>query len=75
MWTWTAIDTDARLIISWLVGGRNGDYALAFMDDVAARLANRVQLTSNGHKAHLEAVESALGADIDLRDDQYRSRR
>ena len=64
-WTWTALDADSKLIISWLVGGRDGEYAMAFMDDVAARLANRVQLTSDGHKAYLEAVEGAFGADVD----------
>jgi IS1 family transposase len=64
-WTWTAIDADSKLVMSWLVGGRDGDYALAFMDDLAARLANRVQLTSDGHRAYLEAVEGAFGADID----------
>lgn len=64
-WTWTALDADSKLIVSWLVGGRDGDYALAFMDDVAARLANRVQLTSDGHKAYLEAVEGAFGGDVD----------
>jgi IS1 family transposase len=64
-WTWTAIDADNKLIISWLVGGRDGGYAMAFMDDVAKRLANRVQLTSDGHRAYLEAVEGAFGADVD----------
>jgi IS1 family transposase len=64
-WTWTAIEADTKLIISWLVGGRDGEYAMAFMDDVAKRLANRVQLTSDGHRAYLEAVEGAFGADID----------
>jgi IS1 family transposase len=64
-WTWTAIDADSKLIVSWLVGGRDGEYALAFMDDLAARLANRVQLTSDGHRAYLEAVEGAFGADVD----------
>jgi IS1 family transposase len=64
-WTWTALDADSKLIVSWLVGGRDGEYALAFMDDVAQRLANRVQLTSDGHKAYLEAVEAAFGADVD----------
>src|SRR5262245_5500416 len=44
VWTWTALDSDSKLIISWLVGGRDGEYALAFMDDVRDRLANRVQL-------------------------------
>lgn len=64
-WTWTALDSDSKIIISWLVGGRDGEYALAFMDDVKDRLANRVQLTTDGHKAYLNAVEEAFGADID----------
>jgi IS1 family transposase len=64
-WTWTAIDADTKLVMSWLVGGRDTEYAMAFMDDVAKRLANRVQLTSDGHKAYLEAVEGAFGGDID----------
>ena len=64
-WTWTAIEADHKLLISWLVGARDGDYAMAFMNDVAARLANRVQLTSDGLKTYLEAVEGAFGADID----------
>ena len=64
-WTWACIDADSKLVISWLVGGRDGEYALAFMDDVAKRLANRVQLASDGHKAYLEAVEGAFGADVD----------
>ena len=65
VWTWTALDADSKLIISYLVGGRDGEYALAFMDDVKDRLANRVQLTTDGHKAYLEAVEEAFGADVD----------
>jgi IS1 family transposase len=65
VWTWTALDADSKLIISYLVGGRDGAYASEFMDDVAARLANRVQLTTDGHKAYLEAVEGAFGADVD----------
>jgi IS1 family transposase len=64
-WAWTAIDADSKLMISWLVGGRDSDYAIAFMDDLRSRLANRVQLTSDGHKAYLEAVEGAFGADVD----------
>src|SRR5580704_14934318 len=64
-WTWTAIDADKKLMISWLVGGRDSDYAMAFMDDLRSRLANRVQLTSDGHKAYLEAVEGAFGGDVD----------
>jgi IS1 family transposase len=65
VWTWTAIDADTKLIPSWHVGGRDSDEAMIFMDDLASRLANRVQLTSDGHKAYLEAVEGAFGSDID----------
>lgn len=65
VWTWTALDAESKLIVSYLVGGRDGRYAHAFMDDVASRLANRVQLTTDGHKAYLEAVEGAFGADVD----------
>jgi len=64
-WTWTAIDADTKLAVSWLVGGRDSDFAMAFMDDLAGRLANRVQLTSDGHKAYLDAVDGAFGGDID----------
>ena len=52
-------------MISWLVGGRDSDYAMAFMDDLRSRLANRVQLTTDGHRAYLEAVEGAFGGDVD----------
>jgi IS1 family transposase len=65
VWTWTAIDADTKLIPSWFVGGRDSDAAIIFMDDLMSRLANRVQQTSDGHKAYLEAVESAFGSDID----------
>ena len=64
-WTWTAIEADTKLIISWLVGGRDGDYAMGLMDDLQSRLANRVKLTSDGHKAYLDAVQGAVGGDID----------
>ena len=64
-WTWTGIDADSKLIVSWLVGGRDGEYAMAFMDDLCSRLANRVQLTTDGHKAYLQAVEGAFGDDVD----------
>ena len=64
-WTWTAIDADSKLILSYFVGGRDGECAMAFMDDLAPLLANRVQLTSDGHKAYLEAVEGAFGCDVD----------
>jgi len=64
-WTWTAVDADSKLIVSHFVGGRDGECAMWFMDDLAKRLVNRVQLTSDGHKAYLDAVEGAFGADID----------
>src|SRR5258708_25781770 len=63
--TWTAIEADSKLIISWLVGGRDGDYAMGLMDDLRSRVANRIQLTSDGHRAYLDAVEGAFGSDID----------
>jgi len=63
-WTWTAIDADSKLIISWLVGGRDVEYAKPFMEDVRSRLELRVQLTSDGHGAYLQAVEEAFGDDV-----------
>ncbi|MDZ3835834.1 MAG: IS1 family transposase [Rhodospirillales bacterium] len=65
VWTWTAMEASSKLIISYMVGGRDSDYAMALMDDLRARIANRVQLTTDGHKAYLQAVEEAFGADID----------
>ncbi len=65
VWTWTALDADSKLIVSYLVGGRDSEYAIEFMDDVASRLANRVQMTTDGHRAYLEAVEGAFGGDVD----------
>jgi IS1 family transposase len=64
-WTWTAIEADTKLIVSYSVGGRDGECAMWFIDDLRARLANRVQLTSDGHKAYLEAFEGVFGADVD----------
>ena len=66
VWTWTALDADTKLIVSYLVGGRDAGYALEFIDDLRQRLANRVQLTTDGHGAYLEAVEKAFGADVDF---------
>ena len=65
VWTWTALDADSKLIVSYLIGGRDAGYAHDFMQDVASRLTNRVQLTTDGLKAYLEAVEGAFGADVD----------
>ncbi len=66
VWTWTAIDADSKLIVSWLVGGRDAEYANEFMDDVAQRLANRVQLTTDGYAVYLDAVAGAFGAEVDF---------
>jgi IS1 family transposase len=65
IWTWAAIDADTKLVPSWLVGSRDAHAAHAFIGDLALRLTNRVQLTSDGHKPYLEAVEESFGADID----------
>jgi IS1 family transposase len=65
VWTWTAIDPDSKLIASWAVGKRDAGTAYEFMNDLAGRLANRVQLTTDGHRAYLEAVESAFGSKVD----------
>jgi IS1 family transposase len=65
IWTWTAIDAETKLIVSWMVGSRDGDTAHVFIDDLKNRLATRVQPTTDGHRVYLETVESAFGADID----------
>ena len=66
VWTWTALDADTKLIVSYFVGDRSGESAMVLMDDLRTRLANRVQLTTDGHKAYLEAVEGAFGSDVDF---------
>ncbi len=65
IYTWVAIDAETKLVPSWLVGQRHAKYAKVFIDDLASRLASKIQLTSDGYKAYLTAVESAFGADID----------
>lgn len=65
VWTWTAMDADSKLIISWLIGDRDQSAANAFMQDVAERLANRVQLTTDGWGAYPQAVDRAFGIDVD----------
>ena len=67
VWTWTAIDAETKLLVSWLVADRTVDSALLFVDDLKERLANRVQLTSDGHKAYLQAVDTVFGHDVDTR--------
>src|ERR1035437_10518818 len=64
-WTWTAIEAETKLLITWLVGGRESDSAIAFMADLRDRLAHRGHLTSAGHRAYMEAVEGAFGGDVD----------
>ena len=66
VWTWTALDADSKLIVSYAIGDRSGETAMEFMDDLRPRLANRVQLTTDGHKAYLEAVEGAFGGAVDF---------
>ncbi|MBI1953317.1 MAG: DDE-type integrase/transposase/recombinase [Candidatus Omnitrophica bacterium] len=65
VWTWTALDAESKLIPCWYIGTRGAGAAYHFMKDLAGRLANRVQLTTDGHKAYLEAVEDAFGGEID----------
>jgi len=65
VWTWTALDADSKLLVSYFVGDRSGQSAIALMDDLRSRIENRVQLTTDGHRAYLEAVEGAFGGDVD----------
>lgn len=65
VWTWVAIDADSKLVISYLVGARDGMHASHFVADVASRIAHRVQMTTDGLKVYLEAVEGAFGGEID----------
>lgn len=65
IYTWVAIDADTKLVPSWLIGQRWVEYAKLFIEDLASRMATRVQLTSDGHKPYLTAVESSFGRDID----------
>jgi IS1 family transposase len=65
IWTWTALDAETKLIVSWLVGGRDAGYAHVFVQDLASRLATRAQVTTDGYKAYVEAIEGAFGADVD----------
>src|SRR3989442_147599 len=65
IWTWVAMDADTKLVPSFMVGNRDTKSATMFIDDLAGRLANRVQLTTDGLKAYLEAVEGAFGCEVD----------
>ena len=65
VWTWTALDADTKLIISYFVGDRSGQSAIALMDDMASRIKGRVQLTTDTHRSYLEAIEGTFGGDVD----------
>lgn len=65
VWTWVAIDADSKLVISYLCGGRDAQWAHEFMEDVASRVTTRIQITSDGHRAYADAVEGAFGMDVD----------
>lgn len=65
IWTWVAIDADTKLVPSFMIGDRDAKVARVFIDDLASRLASRVQLTTDGHHAYMEAVEAAFGGEID----------
>jgi IS1 family transposase len=64
-WTWVALDADSKLVVSFLVGGRDGWWAREFMRDCAARVKGPLQLTTDGHRAYLDAIEEAFGMDVD----------
>lgn len=65
VWTWTAIDADTKLIVSYMLGQRGAETANEFMQDVASRVSTRIQLTTDGHRVYADAVEGTFGADID----------
>jgi IS1 family transposase len=66
VWTWTAIDADSKLCVSYLIGGRSAGWARDLMEDCASRIRGRVQITTDGHRAYLEPVEGAFGIDVDF---------
>jgi IS1 family transposase len=65
VWTWTALDADSKLMVSYLVGQRGPKWAKAFMEDVASRIESRIQITTDGHRAYAEAIKGAFGMDCD----------
>jgi IS1 family transposase len=65
VWTWTAIDADSKLILSYLCGGRDASWACQFMEELASRVTTRIQITTDGHRAYAEAVEGAFGMNVD----------
>jgi len=65
VWTWTALDVDSKMVLSYLCGGRDAQWACRFMEDLASRVTTRIQITTDGHRAYAEAVEGAFGMDVD----------
>jgi len=65
IWTWVGIDADTKLVVGYLVGGRDAGWALEFMEDCAGRIRGRVQVTTDAHKPYLKAVEGAFGLEVD----------
>ena len=66
VWTWVAIDADTKLVASWLVGLRTVECATAFINDLKSRLSNRIQLTTDGHRVYIDAIDNAFGTEIDF---------
>jgi len=65
VWTWTALDADSKLIVSYLCGGRDASWGMAFMEDLASRVSTRIQITTDGHRVYADAVEGAFGMNVD----------
>ena len=65
IWTWVALDSDSKFAVSWLVGNRDSEYAKIFIQDIASRLKYRIQLTTDGYKPYIQAVDEVFGADVD----------
>jgi IS1 family transposase len=65
VWTWVGIDADTKLVISWMIGGKDAESGKVFMEDLAQRITNRIQLTTDGHHAYLEAVDAQFDRFID----------
>ncbi len=66
VWTWVAVDQDSRLIVSWLVGSRDEWSAREFMGDIRSRCPNRLQITTDGHRPYIDAIERTFGANVDF---------
>jgi hypothetical protein len=65
VWLWMATDAQTKLVPCWHVGGRDGGAAMEFIDDLASRLTKRVQITTDGYKAYLDAIDTAFGSEVD----------